>query len=90
MASSRTQGTRGLRLDTAGLRTLIDQNRLEAQKRRTAYLAAHRDYIECVVQGCDGLVAPRFVRLTPDGQQYGFCPRRQRHQQVAGAAFATN
>lgn len=86
MTASRTHG---MRLNVAELRSLIEQNRLEAQKRRTAYLKAHPDYLECVVAGCDGLVSPRFVRTTSDGQRYGFCPRRQRHQQVAAEAFAS-
>ena len=86
MASNRT--ARGLRLDLTGLKELIDSNRRDAMNRRNTFLKQHPDYLECVVAGCDGLVAPRFVRTTPDGQQYGFCPRRQRHAQVAPEAFA--
>jgi hypothetical protein len=77
-----------LRLGTDELQVLIADNRKAAAERRTAFLAEHADWIECVVEGCDGLVSPRFVRTAADGSQYGFCPRRQRHLQVAPAAFA--
>ena len=86
--ASRTQGTRGLRLDVAGLKELIASNRRDASNRRTAFLKQHPDYFECVVAGCEGLVAPRFVRTTSDGQRFGFCPRRQQHAQIAPDAFA--
>jgi hypothetical protein len=86
MASTRT--SRGLRLNVTELKAFFEANRQASAKRRTAYLKAHPDYIECLVAGCDGLVSPRFVRTAPDGQPYGLCPRRARHAQVAGEAFA--
>jgi hypothetical protein len=77
-----------LRLSGADLRALVEASREGAAQRRQDYLAAHPDYIPCVVAACTGLVSPAFVRTNVDGRRYGWCPRRRFHAQVEAEAFA--
>ncbi len=69
---------------------ILKSNRTNASKARTAFLKSHPQYTACSVAGCQGLVGPLYQRTTPDGREYGFCPRRRVHAQLMPAVFTSN
>lgn len=70
------------------LRELIRERGEAAAARRLAWLQAHPDWIACAIAGCSGLVSPTYQRKAPNGEVYGFCPRRTSHARLMPALFA--
>lgn len=64
----------------------LEERRQASKQRREEYLA--KGYIECIVPGCDGLVAPPYQKDFK-GQKVGFCPRTDAHKRLAPAMFAS-
>jgi hypothetical protein len=82
-----TQVKAPLRLGADGLRSLFVAAREAAAVNRQTWLKANPTYIECVVQGCTGVVGPAFIRTTPKHDRYGLCPRRQQHHRLFPGVF---
>lgn len=70
------------------LRTLVKERGEQAAARRLSWLQGHPDWIACAVAGCSGLVSPQYQRKAPNGEAYGFCPRRTSHARLMPALFA--
>jgi hypothetical protein len=70
------------------LRDLIKERGEQAAARRLAWMQAHPDWIACSIAGCQGLVSPAYQRTAPNGEKYGFCPRRTSHARLMPALFA--
>lgn len=66
---------------------ILKVHRANAAEARQAFLASHPHYIACSVAGCEGLVGPNYQRVTPEGRQYGFCPRRKVHARLMPFVF---
>jgi hypothetical protein len=98
MASTRTRRPSGQatsqrtvydgQLNQDQLRALIKERGEQAAARRLAWMQAHPDWIACAVAGCSGLVSPPYQRTAPNGEKYGFCPRRTTHARIYPALFA--
>src|SRR4051812_17696185 len=69
------------------LRALIKDRGEQAAARRLAWMQAHPDWIACAIAGCSGLVSPAYQRKAPNGETYGFCPRRTSHARLMPELF---
>src|SRR4051794_12859349 len=70
------------------LRALIKERGEQAAARRLTWMQEHPDWIACAIAGCSGLVSPAYQRTAPDGERYGFCPRRTSHARLMPGLFA--
>jgi hypothetical protein len=61
-------------------------DRREQNRVRYAEFIA-QGYIECVVVGCNGLVAPKYQKDF-QGTKAGFCPRTEDHKRLQPDMFA--
>lgn len=69
------------------LRQMIKERGEAAAARRLAWMQAHPDWLACAVAGCSGLVNPTYQRTAPNGEKFGFCPRRTTHARLMPALF---
>ena len=69
------------------LRSLLKERGEAAALRRIEWLQQHPGWLPCSIAGCSGLVGPNYQRRTPQGEVYGFCPRRQVHANLFPELF---